>query len=76
VAEAPTAAVIDRWPPGAVAVYAPNDLPALLFVANDRVVNLSHPALDASALSRVEARLALALIEHATEVLRAAHSLR
>lgn len=59
----------------AVALYLPKELPALVFLSHRCVVTLSHPNVDVSTLSRVEVRIALALLDHGREVLRAAHNL-
>lgn len=68
----------ETWPAGTADrsfVVGPAALPALAFLSHDHTVNLTHPTLDAGCLSRVEARILLALLEHAQEIVRAAHNL-
>lgn len=71
-------AVEETWPAGTADrsfVVGPAALPALAFLSHDHTINLSHPTLDAGCLSRIEARIVLALLEHAQEIVRAAHNL-
>lgn len=56
-------------------VLGPAALPALAFLSHEHTINLTHPTLDAGCMTRLEARLVLAMLDHVYEIVRAAHNL-